>query len=435
MNTHRWIDVAVQTPAHSQVGGLLSYRSPFDVQPGQLVRVPLGQREVLGVVWDVQQVAPPDMPASAMRDVLSVLQGLAPLDAAWRQLVQFSAQYYQRSLGEVALSALPPQLRDLSSEQLARRLKKQTERVLVQASPGHALSAEQSAVLAQMQIHPQMPSETGSVSGLVTGKAPFLLFGSTGSGKTEVYLQAVQRMLQADPQAQALLMVPEINLTPQLEERVQARFGTDTVVSMHSGMTHPQRLRSWLAAHSGEARVVLGTRMAVFASMLLQFPLGRLADRWDRRKLIACIAIAASLSASIVATAGNTSLAALFAATILFMALMASLYPTCLGQMHNRLQGENPVAANAGQLLCYGLGTCIGPLICGVAMGHLGPAGLFVTVGSVLVGYAAFVAWRLRVIAETRALATGTQPSVMVMGESTTVMAQMDPRVRSEVLP
>lgn len=174
---------------------------------------------------------------------------------------------------------------------------------------------------------------------------------------------------------------------------------------------------------------------AVFASMLLQFPLGRLADRWDRRKLIAAIAIAASLSASIVATAGSTSLAALFAATILFMALMASLYPTCLGQMHNRLQGENPVAANAGQLLCYGLGTCIGPLICGVAMGQLGPAGLFVTVGSVLVSYAVFVAWRLRVIAETRALATGAQPSVMVMGESTTAMAQMDPRVRSEVLP
>ncbi len=174
---------------------------------------------------------------------------------------------------------------------------------------------------------------------------------------------------------------------------------------------------------------------AVFASMLLQFPMGRLADRWDRRKLIACIAIAASLSASIVATAGGTSLGALFAATILFMALMASLYPTCLGQMHNRLQSESPVAANAGQLLCYGLGTCIGPLLCGVAMGAVGPSGLFLTVGVVLAAYAAFVAWRLRVIAETRVLATGTQPSVVVMGESTPVMAQMDPRVRSEVLP
>ena len=251
MNTHHWIDVAVQTPAHSQVGGLLSYRSPFWVQPGQLVRVPFGKRDVLGVVWAVLDSAPTDMPASAVRDVLGVLDGLAPLDPSWRQLVQFSAQYYQRSLGEVAVSALPPQLRDLTPEQLARRLKKQNTERTVQTTPGPALSDEQRQVLDQM----------------AAGTGPFLLFGSTGSGKTEVYLQAVERMLAADPQAQALLMVPEINLTPQLEERVQARFGADAVVSMHSGMTPAQRLKGWLAAHAGHARIVLGTRMAIFASM------------------------------------------------------------------------------------------------------------------------------------------------------------------------
>ena len=245
-----WIEIAVQTPAHSQVGGLLSYRSQQALQPGQLVRVPLGQRDLLGVVWSVSSAAP-DLPPSSVRDVSSVLQDLPPLGDAWRQLVQFSAQYYQRSLGEVALSALPPQLRDLTSEQLARRLKKQNTERAVQTTPGPALSPEQSAVLDQM----------------ATGKGPFLLFGSTGSGKTEVYLQAVERMLTADPQAQALMMVPEINLTPQLEERVQARFGSEAVVSMHSGMTPAQRLKGWLAAHAGHARIVLGTRMAIFASM------------------------------------------------------------------------------------------------------------------------------------------------------------------------
>jgi primosomal protein N' (replication factor Y) len=96
---------------------------------------------------------------------------------------------------------------------------------------------------------------------------PFLLHGATGSGKTEVYLQAVARCLAEDPNAQALMMVPEINLTPQLEARVKARFGDAGVVSMHSGMTGPQRLKSWLAAHQGSARIVLGTRMAIFASM------------------------------------------------------------------------------------------------------------------------------------------------------------------------
>ena len=251
MSTHHWIDVAVQTPAHSQVGGLLSYRSPEPMLPGQLVRVPLGRREVLGVVWAIRDAAPTDMPASAVRDVQGALEGLAPLDAHWRQLVQFSAQYYQRSLGEVALSALPPQLRDLSSEQLARRLKKQNTERVVRAQVGPALSQEQQEVLHQMAQH----------------SGPFLLFGSTGSGKTEVYLQAVERMLATHPQAQALLMVPEINLTPQLEARVQERFGSEVVVSMHSGMTPAQRLKGWLAAHAGHARIVLGTRMAIFASM------------------------------------------------------------------------------------------------------------------------------------------------------------------------
>ncbi len=251
MSTHHWIDVAVQTPAHSQVGGLLSYRSPEPLQPGQLVRVPLGRREVLGVAWATRDAAPTDMPASAVRDVLGALEGLAPLDDHWRQLVQFSAQYYQRSLGEVALSALPPQLRDLSSEQLARRLKKQNAERVVQTQAGPDLSEEQQKVLQQMAQH----------------SGPFLLFGSTGSGKTEVYLQAVERMLANHPQAQALLMVPEINLTPQLEARVQARFGSEVVVSMHSGMTPAQRLKAWLAAHAGHARIVLGTRMSIFASM------------------------------------------------------------------------------------------------------------------------------------------------------------------------
>ncbi len=246
-----WLDIAVQTPAHSQVGGLLTYRSPFGVQAGQLVRVPLGKREVLGVVWAISDQAPAEISADSLREVTGVLDGLNPLDGAWRQLVQFSAQYYQRSLGEVALSALPPQLRELSNEQLARRLKKQNTERAVCTSPGPSLSDEQNAVLTQM----------------ASGTGPFLLFGSTGSGKTEVYLQAVERMLATDPQAQALLMVPEINLTPQLEERVQARFGTDAVVSMHSGMTPAQRLKGWLAAHAGHARIVLGTRMAIFASM------------------------------------------------------------------------------------------------------------------------------------------------------------------------
>jgi primosomal protein N' (replication factor Y) len=250
----KWLDIAVSAPAHSQVGGLLSYVTELPAAVGQLVRVPFGSREVLGVVWGVHTTAPDSLSTHTLRQVTAVLEGIEPLSAHWRQLVQFTAQYYQRAVGEVAMAALPPQLRDLTPLQMARRLKKNpaSNEVLDAAmqSPW-PLSAQQTEVLAQMEEAP----------------GPFLLHGATGSGKTEVYLQAVARCLADNPYAQALMMVPEINLTPQLEARVKARFGDVGVVSMHSGMTGPQRLKSWLAAHQGSARIVLGTRMAIFASM------------------------------------------------------------------------------------------------------------------------------------------------------------------------
>jgi primosomal protein N' (replication factor Y) (superfamily II helicase) len=216
------------------------------------VRVPLGRREVLGVVWDEGLAASPDRSGVQQKPIAGSLEAIAPMTSAWRQLVTFSANYYQRSLGEVALAGLPPQLRDLSATQFARRLKRPASTAQDAATQtGLPLTCEQRACLAAFDAAP----------------GPFLLFGATGSGKTEVYLQAVQRLFAADPESQALVMVPEINLTPQLQERFVARFGAGNVVAMNSGMTPPQRLKSWLAAHSGAARIVLGTRMAVFASL------------------------------------------------------------------------------------------------------------------------------------------------------------------------
>jgi primosomal protein N' (replication factor Y) len=95
--------------------------------------------------------------------------------------------------------------------------------------------------------------------------APLLLHGVTGSGKTEVYLQAAERALARG--RQVLMLVPEINLTPQLLARVEQRFPARRVVALHSALTPAQRLRTWLLAHLGEADVVLGTRLAVFASL------------------------------------------------------------------------------------------------------------------------------------------------------------------------
>jgi len=268
---HFWPQVVVATPAHSRISTLLTYRSMQALPVGSLVRVPLGTREMLGVVWGHEHAPPEGLTEAQVRAVSDVL-ALPPLNARWRQLVQFAAQYYQRSVGEMALSALPPALRDLRPEQLARRLRRHSTRHSHSDTPKPEtpppgstppeLSAEQQAALA----------------GLRHAQAPVLLFGATGSGKTEVYLHATREALDSPGPAtdnaspsQVLVMVPEINLTPQLEARFRARFeplyGRDAVVCLHSGMTPAQRLHSWLAAHTGQARVVLGTRMAVLASL------------------------------------------------------------------------------------------------------------------------------------------------------------------------
>ena len=119
-----WPSVVVPTPAHSSLADCLTYTSPDVLAPGTLVRVPLGKRDLLGVVWECPTQPPADLACEQTRAVSSVLSGISPLNAEWRELVQFAAQYYQRALGEVALAALPPQLRDLQPDQWQRRLKK-----------------------------------------------------------------------------------------------------------------------------------------------------------------------------------------------------------------------------------------------------------------------------------------------------------------------
>ena len=119
-----WPTVVVATPAHSGVGDFLTYRCDRPLAPGALVRVPLGAREVLGIVWACPDAPPDGLSPDQTRSVAAVLDGLAPLGEGWRALTAFAARYYQRGLGEVALAALPPPLRDLTPEQLARRLKR-----------------------------------------------------------------------------------------------------------------------------------------------------------------------------------------------------------------------------------------------------------------------------------------------------------------------
>ena len=122
------IPVLVHTPAHAGIGPVLTYTAEESLPPGSLVRVPLGSRETVGIVWNVQSPVdgvgadPSMLGAPALRPIAGLLEGVIPLCPAWCQLLSFAAQYYQRSMGEVAIAALPLQLRDLTAQQLARRL-------------------------------------------------------------------------------------------------------------------------------------------------------------------------------------------------------------------------------------------------------------------------------------------------------------------------
>ncbi|WP_422018007.1 primosomal protein N' [Roseateles sp.] len=254
------VRVAVDTPQHSGLEGLLDYASEQALAPGSLVRVPLGKRELLGIVWP-GTAEPTD--GRALRSVAAVFDTLPPLGAHWCRLLDFAAGYYQRSVGELASAVLPPQLRELSPAQLAAKLRKlarkpaPAERPVDPVRP--ALAAEQAEAVDRIRAR---------LGG--DDVKPLLLFGVTGSGKTEVYLRAAEAALAAG--GQVLVLVPEINLTPQLEARFTERFAALlpqplAIVSLHSALTPAQRVQNWLAAHLGTARLVLGTRLAVFASL------------------------------------------------------------------------------------------------------------------------------------------------------------------------
>lgn len=255
------LPVAVETPQHSGLQGTLDYTSERLLSPGTLVRVPLGRREVPGIVWPGEASSEPTL---ALKPIAQVLDALPPLSTRWCELVGFAAAYYQRSVGEMALAVLPPELRKLDNDQLANRVARLRKAFAAEPAPAAAappvpeLNADQAAVLEQLQaLH-------------TPGAAPVvLLHGLTGSGKTEVYLRGAERALAAGQQV--LVLVPEINLTPQLEARFAERFGSGPaprrIVSLHSGLTPAQRLKHWLAAHLGLADLVLGTRLAVFAPL------------------------------------------------------------------------------------------------------------------------------------------------------------------------
>ncbi|MGE6321937.1 primosomal protein N' [Pseudomonas oryzihabitans] len=284
------------------------------LRPGVRLRVPFGRREVIGVLIEVAQET--EVPPDKLRKALQLLDERPPLPSALFELCQWSAQYYQHSLGDTLSWALPALLRQ--GEPAERRLQRFwiAQPDARPEDPRLARAPRQREALKTLRQHPhgvlhELLGQLGLVKdsldllqakGLVkvetryhqphrhqgawlaqaelplngeqrlayeairagSGFHCYLLEGVTGSGKTEVYLQLIRATLEAG--RQALLLIPEINLGPQTLGRFEQRFNA-RIALLHSALTDRERMDIWLAARDGELDIVVGTRSALFTPL------------------------------------------------------------------------------------------------------------------------------------------------------------------------
>ncbi|EQD71907.1 primosomal protein N', partial [mine drainage metagenome] len=214
---------------------------------GRRVKVPWGTGQKVGVIRALKHTS--TYPADKIKEVLEIWRDVPPLNARDWQLLEFCSSYYHYPLGQTVLAMLPPALRRVGGWQPPRRVR-QPRKYLSQSSAPPLNEAQRSVVQAILQ-QPNF--------------AVHLIHGVTGSGKTEVYFSLIEKVLERG--RQVLLLVPEINLTPQLEQRLARRWPNLNWISLHSGVSEKERARRWLTAQTGAARLVLGTRLAVFTPL------------------------------------------------------------------------------------------------------------------------------------------------------------------------
>jgi len=250
------IRVALDVP----VAKLFDYRAreATAADVGRRVLVPFGRKTAVGVIVELAHSTA--VPVERLKSAIRILHEFPPLAAEDLRLLRFAADYYHHPLGAVVMGALPTRLRRVAAPP---RLRKRGSVTLQEAVP-EARTAPLEAVAAP-ELTAEQTRAVSKVRAGLGGFHPFLLLGVTGSGKTEVYLHAIAATLEAG--GQALVLVPEIALTPQLEALVQQRFPGTHTVSLHSALAEAERLEHWRAACSGQARIVLGTRLAVFAPL------------------------------------------------------------------------------------------------------------------------------------------------------------------------
>jgi primosomal protein N' (replication factor Y) len=309
------LQIAIDTPLR-QVFDYLPPTTLGQERPplGVRVLVPFGRQRLIGILVGI--VAESAVPALKLKSALEFLDESPVYDPVTFELLRWAAEYYHHPIGEVYAAALPGSLRagqpaapsiehwsltEAGSEELlrpsSRRAPQQRALLSWLAERSSATAAEVSESfkpahlktleargwivprlsnlagdLSSVEVLPGAPSLSGAqaqaVETILTTLSSFsvhLLYGVTGSGKTEVYLQIIAAAIAEE--GQALVLVPEIALTPQLVDRFRRRFSGGVAV-VHSGLTDSERRDAWRAAHSGRARIIIGTRSAVFTSIL-----------------------------------------------------------------------------------------------------------------------------------------------------------------------
>ena len=305
--------IAVNVPLSD---GLLTYSHSELLPPGTRVLVPFRNKTVVGIVWETDIA--PDMDAARILSVQTAFVEEKPLPQSWRDLLAFTSRYYHYPTGQAVFAALPQGLKETRAVEMpqlplfyalneagraqtpppARFNKKAAlwdallsggmtmaalKQVNAQAAKLIEDWAEQGWIETTEAVKPVLRSCNGQASHsefvlnvdqqkasdeiqTAFGKfQPFLLYGITGSGKTEVYFDAMAKVLAQG--RQVLFLLPEINLTPQLLKRVENRFADVPTAVLHSQMAAGRRTQDYLRAMLGQAKLVIGTRLAVFTPM------------------------------------------------------------------------------------------------------------------------------------------------------------------------
>ena len=305
--------IAVNVPLSD---GLLTYSHSEPLPPGTRVLVPFRNKTVVGIVWETDIA--PDMDAARILNVQTAFVEEKPLPQSWRDLLSFTSRYYHYPTGQAVFAALPQGLKETRAVEMpqpplfyalneagraqtpppARFNKKAAlwdallsggmtmaalKQVNAQAAKLIEDWAEQGWIETTEAAQPALRSYHGQASHsefvlnadqqkasdeiqTAFGKfQPFLLYGITGSGKTEVYFDAMAKVLAQG--RQVLFLLPEINLTPQLLKRVESRFADVPTAVLHSQMAAGKRTQDYLRAMLGQAKLVIGTRLAVFTPM------------------------------------------------------------------------------------------------------------------------------------------------------------------------